>query len=1592
MELVIYVYAKEAVCAYRIRGHSSADPPRTETENKVYLSVHDLRIREPLILRLVRTDNKWIFLEDSEKIYQIYDGKQPFLGKQIVNYSIYHIKTIHKEQLWLQIYTEVFICSIHEKYSILKQTPITIGKQNTNMITFDNKELVSFNHAIIEHFGSECKVIDISKNGIYVNQSKIKEEQIIHFGDVIDIFGLQIVYLEKVLAISAYMPFLVYGLTVYRQTKYNEIAAGNASENLNDNRSANVPIDFHRAPRALLYIDSEPIELEEPPAQREYSKQPKLLIIGPALTMSIPMLLGFFAAAYSNSIKGQTSNSFMYTGLIVAIASGVIGATWAGMNVRYNNKKQKMEAGRRKSTYEAYVRECDIKIKKQYEQNASAMHSMYPSAKDCCFYSEKSHMLWNRNITHDDFLTYRLGIGDTLFQAAIVIPKDKFSVEIDELKKRPAEVAEKYKMLHNVPICIDLNSHRLIGIIGGGSNSCEASTRRNELMNILAVQIAANHPYTEVKMVFLLKGKVTVDGLDREYLKWFPHVWSEDRRMRYIDFAENNTDEIIYELSRVFRLRLENEQIRINKEEAFVLPHFILFIELYERVDYELIAKYIFSESRGCGLTTILFASAYEELPNKCTYIIQNDSHFSGLYDIHGKSSQRIPISMDIVLPMTVASLARKLAGISISEKLDGEQIPDALTLFELLSIETPEDLSIEKNWLKCRPDMHLKAPIGKKAGGRICYLDVHEKAHGPHGLIAGMTGSGKSELLQTYIISIALQYSPEDVGFFLIDYKGGGMANLFSDLPHVLGSISNLSGSTVQRAMISIKSENIRRQEIFSHCNVNNIYEYAQCYKGGEVIEALPHILIIIDEFAELKKEEPEFMKELISVAQVGRSLGIHLLLATQKPSGTVDEHIRSNARFRLCLRVQDRQDSSDMLSKTDAAYITRAGCAYLQVGNDEIYEMFQTAWSGAIYEEGSKKYTDQAVLIGISGKEEHYTNKKSSISTARECETNDCKYTQLEVVVASIKKAAIHMGGYQKKLLWLPKLPACIYLNTSDNEEMHQLGTSDIAVKIGKYDYPGRQIQDDFYIRLTEGGHHVICGMVTCGKSTFLQTVLYALIKRYTPQQINIYIIDYSSQMLAPFIEAPHVGGFIIENDSDAVKKLFYMLHTILTERKELFQGGNFRQYIKSIDVLPAILLVIDNYAVLKEKTNGNFEDALLEISRMGETYGIYLLITAAGFGGAEISNRMADNFRTSICLEMSDKYQYATVLRVLRTEVYPETGIYGRGLARVDGEILEFQTALALAEQDDYKRMELIKEECCRVALAWGEKNICARKIPKIPEHLTQQVFLSDEKVKKYIENQKYLPIGYYTETAAVCTIDFSKIYCFLITGRNGTGKSNLAKIILCGVIKRDSLVYIIDSEKGKLQVAKQLCEKGKGNRKSIHYYIEPEQVFSLYENLSEEFIRRNKKKEELKKEGKTEEEIYEVMLSEKRYVVFIADFYNWVTMHYKDTVLKGTEALVKNIIEKGSLHNVFFIATYDLNKREEMIGRDIYEYFIKYRTGIHMGGMLEKQKIFDYSSVPYVEQGKSYQAGIGMLPRTEYEGESEYGKVITPLCVM
>ena len=310
----------------------------------------------------------------------------------------------------------------------------------------------------------------------------------------------------------------------------------------------------------------------------------------------------------------------------------------------------------------------------------------------------------------------------------------------------------------------------------------------------------------------------------------------------------------------------------------------------------------------------MFFGQSQADIPQGCGYIIDiRDQSTAALVNCADKGDLacfRYPVltnsqAMDIV---------DLLAPVYTEEiSLEGS-LTKTISMFELLNILAVDDLNLEKRWAASQVYKSMAAPLGVSKNGVIS-LDLHDKAHGPHGLVAGTTGSGKSEILQTYILSMATLFAPSEVGFVIIDFKGGGMVNQFKELPHLMGAITNIDGKEINRSLKSIKAELQKRQRCFAAADVNHIDKYIRKFKAGKADQPLPHLIIIVDEFAELKAEQPEFMKELISAARIGRSLGVHLILATQKPSGQVNEQIWSNSRFKLCLKVQSQADSNEVL-----------------------------------------------------------------------------------------------------------------------------------------------------------------------------------------------------------------------------------------------------------------------------------------------------------------------------------------------------------------------------------------------------------------------------------------------------------------------------------------------------------------------------------------------------------------------------------------------------------------------------------------------------------------------------------------------------
>lgn len=961
--------------------------------------------------------------------------------------------------------------------------------------------------------------------------------------------------------------------------------------------------------------------------------------------------------------------------------------------------------------------------------------------------------------------------------------------------------------------------------------------------------------------------------------------------------------------------------------------------------------------------------------------MIQSDKTFEGYYNLQEGPMQRKPIRLDRVSNDSLEQMGRRLSGIKVNEIETTSEIPQSLDFFSMYGVRKLDDFMVEERWKKNRTYNSMKALIGKKSGNADCYLDIHEKYHGPHGLIAGTTGSGKSETLQTYILSLALNFSPEDVSFFIIDFKGGGMANLFDGLPHMAGQISNLSGNQIRRAMISIKSENLRRQRIFTENGVNNINLYTRLYKNKEAQEPVPHLFIIIDEFAELKKEEPDFMRELISVAQVGRSLGVHLILATQKPSGTVDDNIWSNSRFRLCLRVQDRQDSNDMLHKPDAAFITQTGRGYLQVGSDEIYELFQSGWSGAPYEESEDGADVSVSMLTRTGKEALAASRLRRLR--KEVNKRDTQEkTQLSAIVEYLKLKAEELGYQNARQLWMPVLEKNIVLSElekADVSEREKTEKWSLDAVVGLYDDPQNQQQKPLLVDFAQNGNLAVCGSVVTGKSIFMQTMLYSLFQKYNPDQLQCYILDFSSHLMTPFESAPNTGGIVYDNQEDRLGKFMHLLEKMMEERKKLFEGGNYAQYVRAYgQKIPAILVVIDNFGGFREKTRMKYDDIILKYVREGTGYGMYLAVTAAGYGMAEIPGRIADNIRTPICLEQSDRFRYMEILRTTKLPVFPEAGIPGRGLAEVDGKMLEFQTALSVQADDDFGRGRILEQFSKEKSVKWTGKR--PLPIPEIPENPILGQLEKMENYSKLAEGRNHIPFAYELETAEVFSVGLRETYCYTISGRAHTGKTNVLKLLMYGAQKAGGKLCVIEPGQTELKKTAQEC--------GAQYLTDTKTVFEYFKELTPTFVARNKKKRALIEEGADEERIYREMYSETPVYIFLSDLKEFFKLIYSaDAEVGNMSGFMETIMAKGPLHRIYFFGCLKVEDAISLMSYKAYQSYISYKKGVHLGGNLSTQKIFNFQNIPYAELSKAMKKGFAYA--ADEEDETIGIQIVVPL---
>lgn len=1092
---------------------------------------------------------------------------------------------------------------------------------------------------------------------------------------------------------------------------------------------------YRRTPRMVYELPKEKVSLSFPSQEHDPSNRALWLIILPPLVMLIVMGI---------VVMIQPRGIFIIVTMVMFVMT-LITSTVQYFRDRAN-QKQKRE--KRNRIYSAYLENKRKELQELSEKQRFAMEFHFPTFERMKYLTNQiSDRIWERTIESDDFLQFRLGSGTVPASFPITLnTNDMANREMDHLVEQLQKLEKVYKESSDTPVIANL-AKGPIGLIG------KERVVKREIHHIIG-QLAFFHSYHDLRFVFIFD---EANYKNIEWMKWLPHFNIPNMYARGLIYNETTRDQL---LSRVYEMIRERD-LEEEKENLRFTPHLVFIITNQQLIEDHVILEYLEGNHQNLGISVIFASDAKESLSDNIHTLVRLLNDSEGDILIQDKKAVNIPFTLDVHQQEDNERYARMLRTLNHQTGMTNS-IPESVSFLEMLHVKEVDELNIPQKWSENESSKSLAVPIGLKGKDDLVYLNLHEKAHGPHGLLAGTTGSGKSEFLQTYILSLSVHFHPHEVAFLLIDYKGGGMAQPFRKLPHLLGTITNIEGSVnfTNRALASIRSELKRRQRLFDRNNVTHINDYTSLYKQQHVDEPLPHLFLISDEFAELKNEEPEFIRELVSAARIGRSLGVHLILATQKPGGVIDDQIWSNARFKIALKVQDSNDSKEILKNADAASITVTGRGYLQVGNNEVYELFQSAWSGASYLSDHSDGEDEIAIVTDLG--------LIPLSNIAAKENKRKGLTEIEAIVTKIEETQNEFGIEKLKSPWLPPLKERLFKDGYYSVEQDQ-------ISIALIDEPEKQSQTPYHYQVMEDGNLGIFGSAGYGKSTTVLTFLLNMAEKYSPEEVHFYLMDFGNGAMLPLKQLPHTADFFLMEDVRKMEKFARMLRAEIVRRKQLLQQkevSSIKLYNNiSDEKLPLLYVVVENFDFIREEMQ-EFETYFNQFVRDGQSLGIYMIFTATRI--SSIRQAVMNNLKTKIVHYLMDHSEAYTVLG--KTTLSPEP-IPGRAIIKTD-EAYFSQIFLPAKGANDLEILEAVKETVKSLKEKYAGYGV-PEPIPMLSSELTLTQFTD---YVKHVEQPQLFPIGLDEEFVKPVFINLLNNKHCMVLGQAQKGKTNLLKVIL------------------------------------------------------------------------------------------------------------------------------------------------------------------------------------------------------------------
>lgn len=1277
---------------------------------------------------------------------------------------------------------------------------------------------------------------------------------------------------------------------------------------------------YTKSPRLIMRAPDKEISIAKPPAEIKMQKGSLVqIIVSPLIMLCITIAMAIVTKR----------------GLFVLVSAASTVMTIVFSVVRFFNERKdcREKTNIRNKLYRDYLLSKRKELFQTRQQEIDALHYNFPSVQEIeQMIHSYSSRIYERSSDDDDFLTLSIGVRREHVNYPIRYDYDELKLDRDELDEQAHEIQEKFAYIDGKPISIDLKRAH-VGLIGEKSIV-------HEQIKLMVAQLTFQQSYHDLQIILIHDKKY-----DQEFswMTWYPHLKIKALNLSGNINSEQMRDQVLGSVLQILKER--KIKVEENSKSSRFLPHFLFIIDEPKLIMDHSIMEYLGKEGDNLGFSIIFTSHMQGNLPENIGTIIDFRDSEEGKLVLNESEVVNRNFRLNHIGNCDLEWMARNLSVLVHSQGITSN-IPESITFFDMYKIKKPEEFRSDERWKKNQSHKSLAVPLGVRAENDIVLLNLHEKAHGPHGLVAGTTGSGKSEIIQSYILSLAVNFHPYEVGFLLIDYKGGGMAGLFKDLPHLLGTITNLDGSESQRAMASIKSELARRQRIFGQYNVNHINAYNKLFKNGEASEPIPHLFLISDEFAELKKEQPEFMNELVSTARIGRSLGIHLILATQKPSGVVNDQIWTNSKFKLALKVQDEGDSREIIKTPDAAYITQAGRAYLQVGNNEIYELFQSAWSGAEYAtDGVKKSKDNRVyLINDLGQGE-LLNEDLSF----EEESNEVKETQLDVTINYLKELFDMEGIDKVKKPWLPSLPEKIcspIVSCAENvtwiqsTEYQKEKMPILKVALGMVDIPEEQMQMEYILDLEKDGNIAFLASAGYGKTVFLMTAVLSLAMLNQVEELNFYILDFGNSGLIPLNGLPHTADYIAYDDVEKFEKFTKIIQEEITARKKLFAQKmvqNFNVYNQTNEEhLKSIVIVVDNFDVVRE-LGIDVENFFTKLSRDGASLGIYLIITATRSGAVKYS--ILNNFKLKISGVTFDQSE---INSVVGRSAYKLPEIKGRALVKISNvNIMQVYTMVSFEDDIEYNRN--IKKLIGKITAKYEGRK--APRIPILPETFVYPM------MNEYDLGTKTIDIAMGLEVETVRRTGFLRINApFVIIGESGKGKTNAIKVILNQLKEK---AHVFDSASLSLYAYK--------DREDINYIQDENGIEEFIEEISQLCQER---KEALREAISNDATISAVQFYQQREAGYIviddADHFLAMTNKY--------EKAISDLIIEAAECGIGVIVTVHATKLK---GYDAFSKWLKtavYGLVLSPQGMLNIFPIRTQREYPPMGQGLLFHNGV------------------------